>query len=122
MFGSSWCVTSSQSVLASGSPGSMTLPEPPPSHRAAVGLEVQAPLLLVGVVARVAPVLEDRRDVVLVGDLGLGLGVGGARPRRRPGRAGRVATVEFESHGREPRDGVSGPLEISWRIGADFGR
>ena len=54
MFGSSLCVTSWKSVLPSGSPGSIDLARAAALHRGAVGLEVQAALLLVGVVAGVA--------------------------------------------------------------------
>ena len=53
-------------------------------HRRAVVVEVQAPLLLVGVVARAAAAAKDGRHVVLVGDLRLGRVGGEADRQRRP--------------------------------------
>ncbi len=71
-----------------------------PLHGRAVVVEVQAPLLLVGVVARAATAAEDGRHVVLVGDLRLGRVGGEPRPTTAPGqrRAGpiRAAARSFD--------------------------
>src|SRR6185312_3096298 len=71
-------------------------------HRRAVIIEVQAPLLLVRVVAGAAAAAEDLRDVILIGDLSLGrVGgpAGGHEPRERTDESRKQGGGEFRSHG-----------------------
>ena len=111
ILGSSLCVITPSSELPSASPGSMTLPEPPPAGRPH-SCRGSAPLGLVGIVAGPATAAEDRRHLVRVSHLLLGLGIIGSQAPKPAGSPQRKRPrepnpIELWSHG----------LILRWRRG-----
>ena len=75
MNGSSFLALQVHRRLPAGLPASTTAPPPPPFEERGVAGKVEPALLLVGIVAGEALVLQQRPDVVVVGEF---LGVLGA--------------------------------------------